>query len=788
MAVIVGMLAAASAAVASPPVSVFPTPGSRYARPATQISFRGIAPGQIGPVRVTGSATGVHTGHLAAHSDGSGASFLPDKPFAGGETVTVGTNLNVLGAGNGSFSFTVAQAVGLLPYGSLPLVPAGANGTQHFRSWPDLRPASVTVTKNTAPASYGDIFVAPQFGPSQDGPMILDPQGHLVWFLPYSVKRNTLITDFRVQQLFGQPVLTWWQGNTNSGHGRGEGVIYDSSYRQIATVHAADGLDAGLHEFMITPDGDAYMTASSPVRLPGVGKPAVDSVVQEVDIRTGLVLFEWHSMDHIPLSDSYFSPHSPGHIFDPFHVNSIALDSDGNLLVSMRNTSAVYEIDHQTGSVIWVLGGKHSSFRMGRGTPTWGQHAAIVQPDGTLTIFDDGAGPPRVHPHSRGIRVALDGAHMAASLVQEYDHSPQLSSNFEGNVQQLPGGDVFMGWGQQPYFSEDNRKGQQDFDAHFTVPTSSYRAYRFPWSGNPPGRPDVAMWAGGAGVIHVYASWNGATSVTAWRLLAGPSATDLSGVGGAGRHGFETQIASHEGLPYYAVQALGSHGQVLGTSSTRAVGNHLAIFGGSAFVAGASTGGLPAACYQPRPCRIATTIYAGRTVVARTGRERIAAGGSGILYFRLSGAGRSLLSRRGRLPVHVVARDASGTSGATNLTLVPFYTSGSGPHRGIANSRSLQVVGVSDFVNSRGVGGILAGCPKTTPCHVRTTLTVGRSVVARTGSEFIGPKELGYLIFTLTPQGRSMLAHARGNQLGVHVALSDGGSTAGADVALAEFR
>ncbi len=184
------------------------------------------------------------------------------------------------------------------------------------------------------------------------------------------------------------------------------------------------------------------------MHLPGVGKPPVDAVVQEIDIKTGLVLFEWHALDHIPLSASYFTPKSPGHIFVPYHANSIAVDRDRNLLISMRNTSAVYKIDHQTGQVMWTLGGKQSSFRMGVGTSTWGERDAIVQPDSTLTVFDDGAGPPRVHPYSRAIHESIDDAAMTATLLRSYAHSPQLSANFEGSAQLLPDGDTLVDWGQ----------------------------------------------------------------------------------------------------------------------------------------------------------------------------------------------------------------------------------------------------------------------------------------------------------------------------------------------------
>lgn len=564
----------AGAMSASVPVAVFPSPGTHSNRPRTQISFRGISPQDIGSVQVVGSISGRHSGHFADHSDGTGASFIPHRPFSPGETVTVTTHLDVIGASNGTFRFRIAHTWGLLPHGKLPIAPAGSNGVQRFHSRPDLQPASVTVTSSHALASEGDIFVAPQFGPYQDGPLILDARGNVVWFLPRPVSQHTLVSDFRVQSLYGQRVLTWWQGNSNAGNGRGVGIIFDRNYRHLATVKAANGLDMDLHEFLVTPPGDAYILASSPVHLPGVRKPTIDSVVQEIDIKTGLLLFEWHAMDHVPLSASFFTPNSRGTIFDPYHANSVALDRDGNLIVSLRNTSGVYKIDRRTGRVVWTLGGKRSSFKMGLGTGTWGQHDAIVHNDGSLTVFDDGAGPPRVHPYSRGIRERLNFHGMTARLTRQYGHSPSISSNFEGNVQQLTGGDVFMGWGQQPYFSEDNSSGQQVFDAHFNVPTSTYRAYRFRWSAQPRTLPAIAVGTGAHGSIILYASWNGATDVSSWRVLAGSSPGALRGVRQQPKRGFDTRIAVHTASRYFAVQALASSGTVLSTSHPKATPTH----------------------------------------------------------------------------------------------------------------------------------------------------------------------------------------------------------------------
>src|SRR6202012_1305929 len=188
-------------------------------------------------------------------------------------------------------------------------------------------------------------------------------------------------------------VLTWWQGFTNNGSGRGEGVIYNPSYQQIGAVQAGNGLQGvDLHEFMVTPQGDAYIIAVNPVHFSKMNRPLMDAVIQEIDIKTGLVLFEWHAADHIPISESFFKFGSKGAVYDPYHANSIAIDTDGNLIVSLRNTWAIYKIDHESGAVMWTLGSNKNNFKMGPGTQTAFQHDVVVQPNGVLTLFDKGAG------------------------------------------------------------------------------------------------------------------------------------------------------------------------------------------------------------------------------------------------------------------------------------------------------------------------------------------------------------------------------------------------------------
>jgi hypothetical protein len=288
-------------------------------------------------------------------------------------------------------------------------------------------------------------------------------------------------------------------------------------------------------------------------------------------------LFEWHSLGHVALDESYAKPAHDG-VLDYFHVNSVDLDSDGNLLVSARNTWTVYKINRQTGQIMWRLGGKQSSFSMESGTPFAYQHDARRQPDGTITLFDNGA-DPKVHPESRGIALKLDPRNAPrghrepnATLAREWTHPERVLAGSQGNMQTLPNGDRFVGWGAQPNLTEFSSTGPVLFEAALAAPDTSYRAYRFPWNANPAGEPSIATAAGPGGEVTVDASWNGATNVARWRILAGPSKQRLTPIATAKSTGFETASRVSTKAKYVAVQAQDSSGRSLGTSQPVASG------------------------------------------------------------------------------------------------------------------------------------------------------------------------------------------------------------------------
>ena len=369
-------------------------------------------------------------------------------------------------------------------------------------------------------------------------------------------------------------MLTFWQGDVPHPSGQGVDVILNRHYQRIATVHAGNGLMADLHEFTITPQGTAWITAYSLVHWDGTGVGrgkdinVLNCTVQEIDIPTGNVLFQWDSLDHIGLRDSYLAPATNPRVpYDYFHVNSVQPEPDGNLIVSARDTWTVYEINGSSGSVMWKLGGKHSSFRMGRGTRTAYQHDALMHSGGLLTIFDDGA-TPEVHSQSRAVLERINVRKRTATLVHEYDHRPKLLATYEGSVQRLANRHTFVGWGDAPYFTEFDRRGRQIFDGRLRGANSSYRAYEFSWEGEPTTVPDIAARTRGRDSTTVWASWNGATDVSRWRVLTGKSSKQLTRMATASRAGFETAIKVRGQRRYVAVQALASSGRVLAQSRT----------------------------------------------------------------------------------------------------------------------------------------------------------------------------------------------------------------------------
>jgi hypothetical protein len=435
---------------------------------------------------------------------------------------------------------------------------------QRFVSRPDLSPPAISVRTRAGGTAPGHLFLAPSSGPGQRGVMILDDAGELVWFHRTGLPAMNL----RVAVFRGKPVLTWWQALPGGGLGNGVHVVVDTAYREVARFPAANGRPSDLHELLLTSEGTA-LVASYEIRDADLSRfggrvrgRVMGGIAQEVEVPSARLVREWRSLDHVPVSESYSRV---GNAWDYFHINSIDVDADGNLLVSARNTWAVYKVDRETGRVLWRLGGRRSDFSLGPGARFSWQHDARAHDGGrTVSLFDNGAAPV-VEPQSRALVLSLDLRARHAEVVRQYTHRPSLSARALGNVQLLENGNALVGWGVESYFTEYGHDGSVRFDASLPHPGGeNYRALRFAWEGRPSERP-VARKA--ADERSLYASWNGSTEVAQWRLETGRSAGALTALGTVAKNGFETALHLPAGARVAAAVALDASGVPLARSA-----------------------------------------------------------------------------------------------------------------------------------------------------------------------------------------------------------------------------
>ncbi len=557
------------------PVDVSPAPETDTANPHTQISFLGAPVTQIKQISVVGQHSGDHSGQLRGYSQGDGASFLPNAPFDAGERVTVRA---LIGSGSGgrhvAYDFHVDTPYSTASVPAFPNPQATPADYQSFDTVPGVQAPVLSVTTPDRDPAAGDILTTNGPGPGQYGPLIYTPQGRLVWFdhLPDGETAENL----SVQSYEGKHALTFWQGKVLSlGFGQGEDVVMNSHYQTVARIPGGNGLQADLHDFQIAPGDVSYTTAFNAIRcdlapVEGARNGVIlDTAIQEIDMKTGLVRWEWHSLDHVGASESETSTPTKPTPWDWFHINSIDLEPTGNIFISARSTWAGYQIEGGSGNILWRLGGLKSSFKMGPGTETAWQHDGRILPDGEVSFFDDGSNPP-IHSQSRGLRIALDFKTHEAHLSFAYTHpSPPLLAPSQGNMQTLADENAVVGYGGVPAISEFGQGGSLLFDAHLPFDMSFYRAFRFPWSGRPSSPPAVLTNLNNTGEeTIVHASWNGASEVTSWRVLAGKRRETLAPQATIPANAFESSTILPKKYAYAAVQALDSTGQVLGTSRT----------------------------------------------------------------------------------------------------------------------------------------------------------------------------------------------------------------------------
>ena len=460
----------------------------------------------------------------------------------------------------------------------------GASSNEAVRAYPGLRIPKVFVQLRDSGTSPGFIFLTPRARLGQrTGPTMLDSQGRVVWHHRLPASRTAI--GLQPQTYLGTPVLTWGQrpplvdeGDLYTGSKRSVyHVIAGPNYRSIARVRIRGrGIGTDLHEFVITRANTAlllgYRTVRADLRRYGGSRRGyvLDSIVQEVDIKSGRPLFTWSALRHLPLRDSVVRIRRDQPSWDAYHINSIAEDSDGHLLLTGRHTSSVYRVHRRSGDVIWRLGGRDSDFK-GTGNDFHYPHDAQRRSDGTLTIFDNrSTALDRSKGASQALRIRLDTRRRTATRVAAYRHPKAgTQATSQGNARTLPGGNVFVGWGSSPWFTEHAPDGRLLFAAHtHSQWNQSYRAFKGPWVGAPVNPPAHAATVR-SGRLTVYAAWNGATELATWRIVGGPDADSLAPLAEGPRTGFETRFSVQAAPKLVKVQALDANGALLGESELR---------------------------------------------------------------------------------------------------------------------------------------------------------------------------------------------------------------------------
>ncbi|TGO22731.1 hypothetical protein BPAE_0157g00180 [Botrytis paeoniae] len=424
-------------------------------------------------------------------------------------------------------------------------------------------------------------------------PMIHDHQGNLVWMNASYGETFGL----NVQRYKGVDYLTFWKGDDSvGGHGEGVYILLDSQYKEAYRLTAGNNALGDLHEFHITPEGTAlvtqYILKEMDIRYRRRTRKGWvwDSVIQETNIETNEIIFEWHASEHFNTEDSYFPTGSAGlrssHGYDFFHINSIDKDGLGNYLISSRYYQSVSYIDGKTGEILWELGGKRNSFKDlsdGKATAFSWQHDAHWTADRKgITLFDNGARyglKPQVES-SRAIHISLDLEAMTAEIVREYVNPRKILSASQGSMQVLENGNVIVGYGYNAAWTEYSSEGEVLCDVHIgsqktfnTGAVQTYKVLKHAWVGRPSTVPDVKVMRN-----NVYVSWNGATEVRGWALEGaktdgGGGKEEFQMVAEVQKSGFETKILfQRKAWCWVRVFAIDGEGVKLETSEIWATG------------------------------------------------------------------------------------------------------------------------------------------------------------------------------------------------------------------------
>ena len=269
--------------------------------------------------------------------------------------------------------------------------------------------------------------------------------------------------------------------------------IMDSTFHLVDTYECPKGIVNDNHDGLVLPNGHFLLLGNEYVKMDFSKMPELKkrwksdaplipaAVIVEQDAKHNVV-FEWHAKDHFTIdeTDSFYDNRD-----DPSewtHSNGLALDKDGNILLSSRNLNEITKINRKDGSIMWRLGGKHNQFQfVNCPIPFYGQHDIKALPNGHYTLFDNGE---NIKSHNaRALEFELDAVKKIATLKWSYTFDENTSSDGRGNVQRLEDGNTLVNIGTPSIgdicFVVVNPAGKKLFQVN-TPPSKFYRVIYYP--------------------------------------------------------------------------------------------------------------------------------------------------------------------------------------------------------------------------------------------------------------------------------------------------------------------
>lgn len=269
--------------------------------------------------------------------------------------------------------------------------------------------------------------------------MLLDGKGKLVYHIPHKGLFNFALQE-NGKMTFSDSARFY---------------MMDSTFTVTDTLYCTSPYVTDRHDLRVLPNNHILMLGGEVVSVDLSSYPywkkkfrrekanVKFAVIQEFNEQHQLI-FEWHAKDYFQFNDVdsfFYQPVTsllinPDFTLDWTHCNSLEMDTDGNIMLSSRNYSAVVKINRNTGKVMWQLGGKNNEFQfIDCPDPFYGQHDIRRIKNGHITLYDNG---DYLKPHSaRALEFELDEKNKVAKLVWSYTFKPGMSSRGRGNVQRL---------------------------------------------------------------------------------------------------------------------------------------------------------------------------------------------------------------------------------------------------------------------------------------------------------------------------------------------------------------